>query len=125
MGHQEEEHAATPVGKSLIEHEVTVPIPEDYLANKLKINVPPCRALFGGLALQQVLPAEASEIKARQHHDRIIGIVLDLKQELGGHVEGHFAIIVGAPHAVKKAMGDAKERNVLNIGVENAYNPPK
>lgn len=72
VGHHEEDEAATSVWNCSVQHEVDIPIPEEYLASDLEVNVPPGRSLLGGLALQQVLPTEAVKVEAGQRHDGVV-----------------------------------------------------
>lgn len=96
VGDQEECEAATPVGDRFVHHAVAKPVPEKDLTTKFEPDVPPRRALLRGLALQQILPAQAVEVEPCQHHDGVVGVVLNLEHDFGCSVKCHVSIVICA-----------------------------
>src|SRR3954469_5414189 len=114
---EKEGKAAAGIGKCFVQNSIAIPGPEEDLSNKLEVEMPPGGTLPRSLALQQILPAQGSEIETRERHDRVVKVILELEEELSWNVKGHDSVVVCAPKAGKEPMRDGKERNMLNIGV--------
>jgi len=86
---------AVEIGRDGAVHDaIAEPGPEEDLAEKLEVAVPPCRATARGLTREEVRPGKDVEVEAAQGDDWVVEVGLVFDGEASDGVEGHDAIIV-------------------------------
>lgn len=104
MTNKDEEEAIPSSRDGFVHHAVSVPGPEDYLTNKLKVTEPPGGALFGTLIEQNIDPAQPVQVETSQHHDGVICVVLIKNHELCKRIVFHSALVVRRDETAEEAM---------------------
>lgn len=117
VGDEDERDAAGEGRDGAVEDAVAEPGPEEGLAGELEVAVPPCGALLGGLAEEEVFPGEAVEIEAAEGEEGVVEVFLPGDGEAGEGVVGHDAIVVGGAEGGEEAAGDGEEGHVFDVGV--------
>ena len=114
---QNESEAALPVWDRAVYHAVSEPGPEEDLTTDLQPAVPPGGTFLGRLAAEEILKAQAVEVESAEEEDRVVEVVLEFQEKLGGGVKGQDPVVVGAAETGQEAVGDGEERHVFDVGV--------
>ncbi|KFY77510.1 hypothetical protein V499_03140 [Pseudogymnoascus sp. VKM F-103] len=95
--HEDEGDADGPGGEREPEQAVAEEVPVAGHEEHLGGAGPGCRALVGGARGDQVQPGEEVEVEARDAHDGVVGVLLELDGDLARAVPGEVEVVGRGP----------------------------
>lgn len=119
VGDENEGYADRPGWKREPEKAVAEEVPVAGHEEHLSRARPGCRALVRGAWGDQMQPREEVKVEARNSHDGVVGVFLELDGNLAGAVPGEIKVVVGGANGLEEHGGVGEERDVLNIWVVN------
>lgn len=119
VGDENEGYADGPGGECEPEESVAEEVPVAGHEEHLGGASPGCRALVGGTWRDQVQPREEVEIEARNTHDGVVGVFLELDGDLASAVPGEVKVVVGGADGLEEHGGVGEEGDVLDIWIVN------
>lgn len=117
MRHQHECDAEGPGGDRKPEEAVAEEVPVASHEEDFGGARPRCCALVGGARGDQVKPGEEVEVEARDAHDGVVGVFLELDGDLAGAVPGEVEVVVGGVEGLEEHGGVGEEGDVLDVRV--------